>query len=235
MKIIRKAKERGSFDHGWLQTSHSFSFADYYDPAWMGFSALRVINEDVIAPGEGFGLHPHRDMEIVTYILSGTLTHEDSMGHRTPLGPGEVQYMSAGKGVLHSEFNHSSIEPVHLLQIWILPNVKGVAPRYSQSVFSDNAKRTGWLPIVTPDGHEGSHEIRQDASLFATILKQDESRSYTIPPGRSLWIQVARGAVGIAGERLEAGDGFAAEELESITCTGNIGGAELLLFDLPSR
>ena len=221
---IRKAGERGHFDHGWLDTYHTFSFADYYDPEFMGFRALRVINEDRVEPGRGFGTHSHRDMEIVTYVLDGELEHRDNMGTGSVIRPGEVQRMSAGTGVLHSEVNPSRSNPVHLLQIWILPDRRGIKPEYEQKTFPD----TGKLRLVASgDGAEGSLKIHQDAKLFAGKLG---SVQYEIAAGRYAWLQVARGTVDINGQKLNAGDGAAIEDEHTLTLRGD--NAEILLFDL---
>jgi len=227
---IRKAKERGHFDHGWLDTYHTFSFADYYDPDFMGFRALRVINEDRVEPGRGFGTHSHRDMEIVTYVLEGELEHRDSMGTGSIIRPGEVQRMSAGTGVLHSEVNPSRKSPVHLLQIWILPERRGLRPEYEQKAFPAE-ERNGKLRLVaSQDGANGSLTIHQDARLFAATLGKADSVQYDLQPGRYAWLQVARGSVDVNGQKLEAGDGAAIEDERTLTLRGD--GAEVLLFDL---
>jgi quercetin 2,3-dioxygenase len=225
---IRKAEERGHFDHGWLDTYHTFSFADYYDPDFMGFRALRVINEDRVEPGRGFGTHSHRDMEIITYILDGELEHRDNMGTGSVIRPGEVQRMSAGTGVLHSEVNPSRSNPVHLLQIWILPERRGIKPEYEQKAFPEN-ERNGKLRLVaSSDGAEGSLKIHQDAKLFAGNVS--DPIQYDLQPGRYAWLQVARGTVDINGQKLSAGDGAAIEEESVLTLRGD--NAEVLLFDL---
>ncbi len=227
---IRKADERGHFDHGWLDTYHTFSFADYYDPEYMGFRALRVINEDRVEPGRGFGTHSHRDMEIITYVLEGELEHRDSMGTGSVIRPGEVQRMSAGTGVLHSEVNPSRSNPVHLLQIWILPQHRGIKPEYEQKTFPAN-ERNGKLRLVAShDGAEGSLKMHQDAKLFAGSLRSGDSVSYDLQPGRYAWLQVARGTVEINGQKLNAGDGAAIEGEASLELSGQ--DAEVLLFDL---
>jgi redox-sensitive bicupin YhaK (pirin superfamily) len=228
MITIRKTDERGYFDHGWLQTHHTFSFADYYDEAFMGFRALRVINEDRIAPGHGFGRHGHRDMEIVTYVLSGALAHNDSMGTGSVIRPGEVQRMSAGTGVMHSEANASETEPVELLQIWLLPERRGITPGYEQKMFGE--ERLGRLRLVASrDGREGSVTIHQDAAIYASLL-DGGSVTHAFAPGRYGWLQLARGAAEVNGVRLAAGDGAAIADEASLTIEGQ--GAELLLFDL---
>ncbi|PYQ51150.1 MAG: quercetin 2,3-dioxygenase [Acidobacteria bacterium] len=227
---IRKAEERGHFDHGWLDTYHTFSFADYYDPALMGFRALRVINEDRVEPGRGFGTHSHRDMEIVTYVLEGELEHRDSMGTGSVIRPGEVQRMSAGTGVLHSEVNPSRSKAVHLLQIWILPERHGIHPEYEQKTFPAE-ERNGRLRLVaSQDGAEGSLTIHQDTKLFAGTLRNGESIRYDLRPGRYAWLQVARGSVDVNGQKLNAGDGAAIEDEKALTLEGQ--DAEVLLFDL---
>jgi quercetin 2,3-dioxygenase len=205
MLQIRRAHERGHANHGWLEARHTFSFADYHDPAHMGFRTLRVINEDRVQPGAGFPTHGHRDMEIVTWILEGALKHEDSMGNGSIIRPGEAQYMSAGRGVLHSEFNASKTEPVHLLQIWILPAKAGEVPRYGQRDFSGALDRGGLVPVATPDGREGSLAIRQDTSLVVARLDGAREVAHELAPGRHAWVQVARGALEVNGRRLEQG------------------------------
>lgn len=231
MLNIRKANERGHANLGWLDTHHTFSFADYYDPQHMGFADLRVINDDVIAPGRGFGTHPHRDMEIITYVLEGALEHRDSMGNGSVMRPGDVQRMSAGTGVTHSEFNHSKEEPVHLLQIWLLPDRKGHAPRYEQIHFTDDEKRGRLRLIASHDGDDGSVSVHQDVRVYAALLDGDESASHEIEPGRVAWIQVARGTVTVNSQALEAGDGASVETAGALQFTdGN--DAEILLFDM---
>jgi quercetin 2,3-dioxygenase len=227
---IRKAEERGHFDHGWLDTYHTFSFADYYDPEFMGFRTLRVINEDRVEPGRGFGTHSHRDMEIVTYVLDGELEHRDNMGTGSIIRPGEVQRMSAGTGVLHSEVNPSRSNPVHLLQIWILPERRGIQPEYEQKAFPEN-ERNGKLRLVAShDGAEGSLKMHQDAKLFAGNLRNGDSIQYDLQPGRYAWLQVARGTVDVNGQKLKAGDGAAIEDERALNLRGD--NAEVLLFDL---
>ncbi len=231
MLTVRKAKERGHFNHGWLDTHHSFSFADYYDPKHMGFRTLRVINEDRVAPGEGFDTHPHRDMEIVTYILAGALEHRHSMGNGSVIRRGEVQRMSAGTGVTHSEFNPSPTEPVHLLQIWILPETRGLPPSYEQ-IMVDDAQKTGILKrIASADGRGGSVTIHQNAAIYASLLPQGASVTHGLGPDRGAWVQVAQGAVLVNGVPLAAGDGASVEDERSVTVVGR-DPAEILLFDL---
>ncbi len=230
---IRKSQERGHFDHGWLKTYHTFSFSDYHDPDFMGFRSLRVINEDWVQAGDGFDTHPHRDMEILTYVLSGALEHKDSMGNGSVIRPDDLQYMSAGTGVTHSEFNHSKSESVHLLQIWILPERQGFQPRYGQKTFPQTEKRGVLRKIASPDGAEGSIAIHQDASLYACVLGKGEQVRHVFSAGRSGWLQVARGAVQIEGKGvLQAGDGAAIQGENGISLLGAEALAEFLLFDL---
>lgn len=229
MMRIRKAEDRGHFDHGWLDTYHTFSFADYYDPQFMGFRALRVINEDKVEPGRGFGTHSHRDMEIVTYVLEGALAHRDSMGTGSVIKPGEVQRMSAGTGVLHSETNPSKEEKVHLLQIWILPERRGLRPEYEQKSFPQQ-ERDGRLRVVaSPDGRDGSLTIHQDVNLYAATLNNGKPITHELQPERFAWVQVARGEVDVNGNKLRAGDGASIEDERSLTFSGS---GEILLFDL---
>ncbi|MBL8502910.1 MAG: pirin family protein [Rhodocyclaceae bacterium] len=232
MILLRQSAERGHANHGWLDTWHSFSFADYHDPAQMGWSALRVINEDVVAPGMGFGTHGHRDMEIVTWILDGALEHKDSMGNGATIRPGEAQRMSAGKGVLHSEFNPSQEASTHLLQIWIEPNVRGVKPSYEQTFFPPEERRGRLRLIASSDGREGSVTIHQDAALYAALLAPGEAVRHALAPGRRAYLHVARGAVQLESQSLRDGDGakIADEDVLEIAATED---AEILLFDLP--
>ena len=232
MITLRRAADRGHFDHGWLDTFHTFSFADYRDPAHMGFRSLRVINEDRVAPGEGFGTHPHRDMEIITWVLDGTLAHRDSTGAGGTLRHGDVQWMSAGTGVTHSEMNGSKQEPVHFLQIWILPDRAGHQPSYGQAAVPLDELRGALRPIATPDGAGGSLVIHQDARLFATILGPGQAVRHPLAPGRHGWVQVARGEATVNGAALEAGDGVAISGEREIAITAAGGEAELLVFDL---
>ena len=229
---IRRANERGQFDHGWLKTSHTFSFADYYDPRHMGFRALRVINEDYIAPGRGFGMHPHHDMEIVTYVLEGELGHKDSMGNGSVIRPGDVQRMSAGTGVTHSEANPSKTQRVHLLQIWLLPDKSGYPPSYEQKAFSEAERRNTLRIVASPDGRDGSVTIHQDATIAATLLAPGTRVEHSLGKDRYAWVQVTRGAIEIDGQRLGAGDGAAIRGGGTFTIAG-VDDAELLLFDLP--
>ncbi len=228
---IRKGAERGHFNHGWLDTRHTFSFADYYDPAHMGFSVLRVINEDLVAPGKGFPTHGHRDMEIITWILEGALEHKDSLCHGSVIRPGEAQRMSAGTGIRHSEFNPSKAEAVHLLQIWILPNRPGVPPSYEQTRFEDVELANRLRLVASPDGRDGSVTIHQDALVLTARLSGGEV-AHALAPGRRAWVQVARGEIALNGRQLAAGDGAGVEyEPRVVLAAGDA--AEVLLFDLP--
>ena len=232
MITIRKSDERGHFDHGWLDTRHTFSFADYWDPEHVNFRALRVLNEDRVAPGAGFGTHGHSDMEIVSYVLSGALAHKDSMGTGSTIVPGDVQYMSAGTGVRHSEFNASETEPVHFVQIWILPDRRGHAPRYAQRKFPEGERRGKLRLVASGTGEDGSIQLRQDVRLHATILREGESVPLRVESGRHLWVQALRGEADVNGHRLATGDGLAASDEESFTFRGAGGETELLVFDL---
>ncbi len=231
MIAIRKSIDRGHADHGWLNTYHTFSFAGYYDPKHMGFRDLRVINEDRVQPGLGFPTHPHRDMEIISYVLEGALEHRDSMGNGSVIRPGEVQRMSAGTGITHSEFNHSKDELVHFYQIWILPKKEGVTPSYEQKYFPDEEKKKTLRLIASSDGRGGSVTIHQDANLYATSLDTGEDIVYSIPTGRHVWVQVARGKILVNGHMLVQGDGAAVSEEDQLMITG-LEKAEVLLFDL---
>jgi redox-sensitive bicupin YhaK (pirin superfamily) len=230
MITIRRAAERGHFDHVWLNTYHTFSFADYHDPAHMGFRSLRVLNDDRVAPGQGFGEHRHRDMEIVSYVLEGALAHRDSMGNSGVIRPGDVQRMSAGTGVQHSEFNGSRTEPVHFLQIWILPEAPGTAPGYEQRTFLPETRRGKLRLIGSRDGREGSVTIRQDVDAWASVLETGQEVRHVVAPGRHAWLQVAEGELELNGNRLEEGDGAAVSDERALEITGK--GAEFLLFDL---
>lgn len=232
MIALRRAAERGHAHHGWLESWHSFSFADYHDPAQMGWGPLRVINEDIVQPAAGFGMHGHRDMEIVTYLLAGPLRHEDSMGNGATFRAPEVQRMSAGRGVMHSEFNASDSEAVHLLQIWIQPAVRGIAPEYEQKAFADEAKRGRWAAIASPDGRDGSLTIHQDALLLARKLGAGETASHAPAAGRRAYLHVVRGALAVNGLRLAGGDAarIADEARLEIAARAE---SEVLLFDLP--
>jgi quercetin 2,3-dioxygenase len=230
MMNIRRANERGHAEHGWLDTYHTFSFADYYDPRWMGFRSLRVINDDLVMPGMGFGKHPHRDMEIITYVLSGALEHRDSMGNGRVIRAGEVQYMAAGTGVQHSEFNPSKDEAVHLLQIWIQPDRKGVTPRYAEKSFANLP--TGALHLVTSKtGRNGSIAIHQDADLWLAKLGAGNRVSHPLAPGRHAWVHVAEGDIMLNGKALQAGDAAAVSEETKLELSATKP-AQVLLFDL---
>src|SRR5215510_3496615 len=231
MITIRKSEDRGHFNHGWLDTYHTFSFDQYYDPAHTQWRALRVINEDRVAGGKGFPTHSHRDMEIVTYILSGALQHRDSMGNGSVIRPGDVQRMTAGTGVAHSEFNPSADEPVHLLQIWILPSARHLRPSYEQKFFSDD-ERTGRLRLIaSEDGSDGSVRIHQDARVYAAIVNENEAVTHTLKDNRSAWLQVARGSVVLNDVELKQGDGAAISRETDLRIDAN-DRAEVLLFDL---
>ena len=231
MITIRGARERGHFDHGWLNTYHTFSFDQYYDPRYMGFRNLRVINEDFVAAGRGFPMHGHRDMEIITYILEGALQHEDSMGNGSVIRPGDVQRMSAGTGVRHSEKNASADERVHLLQIWILPDTQELEPEYEQKAFSEEDRRGQLRLIASRDAREGSVKVHQDVALFASILEAGETVERTMDPSRYAWIQVARGSITVNDKTAEQGDGAIVMGESSLQIAGNEA-SELLLFDL---
>lgn len=228
---VRKSKDRGYFDHGWLKTYHTFSFSDYYDAKFMGFRDLRVINEDFVQADDGFGTHPHNDMEIVTYVLEGTLEHKDSMGNGSLIRPGEVQYMCAGTGVTHSEFNPSKSEAVHLLQIWILPDRRHHTPRYDQKSFDEKLNQGDLTLVVSPDGEMGSIAIHQNVKLFVARLKDKKVISYSIAPKRHVWVQVARGGLKLNDIELSKGDGAAVSEESQLSLQAD-GSAEILLFDL---
>ncbi len=228
---IRKAEQRGHFDFGWLNTYHTFSFGDYYDPSHMGFRSLRVINEDVVQRGRGFPRHGHRDMEIFTYILQGALQHRDSMGNGSVIRPGDVQRMSAGTGVTHSESNASPEEPVHLLQIWLLPAAEGIEPGYEEKRFPEAEKLNKLRLIISPDAAEGSVKIHQDARVYASVLEPSQGVSHSLESGRHAWLQVAAGSVKLNEIHLKQGDGAAVSEETAITIVAPEP-AEILLFDL---
>lgn len=228
---VRPSAERGYFDHGWLKTYHTFSFAGYHDPRHRGFRALRVINEDRVAPGRGFDTHGHRDMEIVTYVLSGALEHRDSMGHGEVLRPGEFQHMSAGTGIEHSEFNPSAAESVHLYQIWLFPREKNLTPSYSQQAFPASQRQGRLQLVASPDGRDGSLRIQQDASIFLSVLESGATLAHDLPSGRYAWLQVIRGDVDLNGQVLSEGDGAAVSEERALTIRGG-SPAEIMLFDL---
>jgi quercetin 2,3-dioxygenase len=231
MITIRKSQERGHANHGWLDSRFTFSFADYYDPEHVHFRTLRVMNDDHIAGGGGFPTHPHQDMEIVTYVLEGALAHKDSLGNGSVIRPGDVQYMSAGTGVEHSEFNASKTEPVHLYQIWMFPDKKGYKPTYGQKNFAEADKRGKLRLVVSPDGREGSVKIRQDNELYAAVLSAGQTVKHELKAERHAYVQVARGSVTLNGGRLETGDGAAISAEKTVELTG-VEDAEVLLFDL---
>ena len=228
---LRKANERGHAEHGWLDSYHSFSFADYYDPRHMGFRSLRVINEDRVAPGRGFPTHPHRDMEIVSYVLAGSLSHKDSMGTGSVIRPGDVQRMSAGTGVLHSEFNASNEDQVHFLQIWLLPERRNLPPGYEQKSFDDAQKRGKLRLVASRDGREGSVTVHQDVALYAGLFDAGEKAVLALSAGRHAWVHVARGNARVNGVELAAGDAAQVSEEERVLVEG-VSGGEVLVFDL---
>ena len=231
MILVRKSDDRGHADHGWLDSRFTFSFADYYDPKHVQFRTLRVMNDDRIAGGGGFPTHPHRDMEIVTYVLEGALAHKDSMGNGSVIKPGDVQYMSAGTGLAHIEFNASDSVTAHLYQIWMFPDRQGYKPAYDQKHFTDADKRGKLRLVVSPDGRDGSVQIRQDNELYATVLAPGESVEHALKPDRHAYVQVARGSVALNGAQFETGDGAAISAEKSLQLTG-VNDAEVLLFDL---
>jgi len=231
---IRKSEDRGHANHGWLDSHFSFSFADYHDPANMGFRTLRVINDDTVSGGGGFGTHPHRDMEIITYVLSGALEHRDSLGNGAVMKPGEVQRMTAGTGLQHSEFNHSKTEPVHLLQIWILPNAKSLPPGYDQKSFASQLQPGRLVPVVSSTGHDGSLKINQDVELLIGKFNAGDKAAHNLKPGRHAWVQVATGNISLNGQELKAGDGAAISDETLLNLAGKEGKepSQVLLFDL---
>lgn len=235
---LRRSVDRGHVNHGWLDSFHTFSFTGYYDPAYMGYSVLRVINEDVIAPERGFGMHPHKNMEIITYMLHGALRHEDSLGNASTIKAGDVQRMTAGTGVVHSEVNASDVDSAHLLQIWILPEEKHLEPSYEEKNFSTSQKQDSWCLIASPDGSDGSLVVHQDIALYATVLSVDQPLDYALNNERSAYIQVASGEVEINGQRLLAGDALMVdgpvEGVAQLKVKASLP-AELLLFDLPDH
>ena len=231
MITLRQSSDRGHANHGWLDSYHTFSFANYYDPNHMGFRALRVINEDWVQSGKGFGTHGHRDMEIITYVLDGVLEHKDSLGNGAVITPGEVQRMSAGTGIMHSEFNPDQTEPVHLLQIWILPDRQGLQPSYEQRAFGLEERQGKLRLIAARDGREGAVTIHQDVDLYSAVLQKGDHVSYQLQPNRYGWLQVAKGEVSLNGNALKAGDAVALSEAESLKI-GTDTSAEILLFDL---
>jgi redox-sensitive bicupin YhaK (pirin superfamily) len=234
MSEIRRSHERGFADHGWLKSYHTFSFAEYFDPKHIEFGALRVINEDRVTPGAGFGTHGHRDMEIISYVLDGELAHRDSLGTGSVIRPGDVQRMSAGRGVQHSEFNNSKTQPVHFLQIWIQPNVLGIAPEYEEKRFGAEEKRGRLRLITSPDGAEGSVRIHQDARVYAGLFAGAERADFEIAPDRRVLVHVARGAVAANGEALNAGDALKLVGARRLQLSQGAD-AEVLVFDLPLR
>jgi redox-sensitive bicupin YhaK (pirin superfamily) len=231
MRSIRRSDERGSGEHGWLSSRHTFSFANYYDERFMGFRDLRVINEDRVAPGRGFPPHGHRDMEILSYVIAGALEHEDSMGNGSVIVPGEVQRMSAGTGVRHSEYNHSQTEPVHFLQIWIQPSERGLRPGYEQKTFRDDDKRNAFALIASQDGRQGSLTINQNANVYAALIEPHATLSFTPQPGRHVWLHVATGAIEVDGDELSAGDALATDASNAVSIAG-VDAAQVLLFEL---
>ncbi|MBA3696436.1 MAG: pirin family protein [Methylotenera sp.] len=230
---VRKSEARGHANHGWLDSYHSFSFANYYDPAHMGFSVLRVINEDIVEGGQGFGMHSHRDMEIITYMLGGAIQHKDSMGNGSVIRAGDVQRMTAGTGVRHSEFNASNEEAAHLLQIWLLPEKNGIEPGYEEKHFDATSKANQWRLIASHDAREGSLLIHQDVDLFATVLDTGKALTYDTRPGRSLYFQIARGSAQINGTQLDKGGAIAMDDVTNVEIVSQTD-AEIVLFDLPS-
>jgi len=229
---MRKAADRGHAQHGWLNSHHTFSFADYFDAKEMGWSALRVINDDTVQPGQGFGAHGHRDMEIISYVLDGALEHKDSMGTGSVIQPGDVQLMSAGTGVRHSEFNHSRVDPVHFLQIWIMPKFTGIKPGYQQTFFEPQSKRGKLRLVVSPDGRDNSLTIAQDALVYAALLDDQERIDYTLAADRHAYVHMARGSLTLNGQRMHEGDGAKITGESTLTLADG-DGAEVLLFDLP--
>ena len=232
MLTLRKASDRGAADHGWLKSFHTFSFANYRDLNQQGFSDLLVINDDRVAPGKGFGQHPHRDMEIFSYVLEGALEHKDTLGTGSVIRPGDVQLMSAGSGVAHSEYNHSPTEPVHFLQIWIVPEVSGATPRYQQEHFSAEKKRGRLQLIISPTGEQGSLLVRQNARVYAALIDGDETATLELAANRYAYVHVASGSVQLNGLQLQAGDGVRVREEQLLTLSNGIN-AEVLVFDLP--
>lgn len=233
MAILRAATERGRSYLGWLDSAHTFSFGTYHDPQQMGFGPLRVINDDRVIAGAGFDTHGHRDMEIISYVLEGALAHRDSLGNGSVIRPGEVQRMSAGTGIQHSEFNHSSTEPVHFLQIWIVPDRRGYPPSYEQNYFDTAARRGRLCLVVSPDGRDGSVRLHQDAKMYVALMDRAETVEFSLNSGRLAWIQVARGELRVNGQRLGEGDGLAIDAPDRLLLDG-AQAAELLLFDLPA-
>ena len=232
MMTLRRAQDRGHFNHGWLDTSHTFSFAENHDPKFMGFRNLRVINDDRVAPGQGFGTHPHRDMEILSYVLEGALQHRDSMGHGSVIRPGDVQRMSAGSGVLHSEFNASQQEAVHFLQIWLQPAERGIPPGYEQKTLDRGALQGQLRLVASQDGRDGSVTIHSDAAVYAGVFAAGEHGALALAPGHHAWVHVARGTARVNGQELHAGDGAALSQEAAVQVDG-VAAGEVLVFDLP--
>ncbi len=231
MITVRRSEDRGAANFGWLDSKHTFSFGSYMDPNHMGFGPLRVINEDRVKPGTGFDTHGHRDMEIISYVLEGALEHKDSIGTGSVIRPGEVQRMSAGSGIRHSEYNHSQEDPVHFLQIWIIPDEDGIEPGYEQKAFADEEKRGRFRLVASPDGSDGSVKLHQDVRLFAGLFDKDEMASLQVDSNRYVWVQIARGEVIVNGTPLSAGDGLALRDVTSVDVTG-VNDAEVLVFDM---
>lgn len=229
---LRRSNERGHANHGWLDSHHTFSFADYYDPAHMGFRSLRVINQDRVAPGGGFPTHPHRDMEIFSYVLEGALAHKDSLGNGSELKPGQIQLMSAGKGVLHSEFNPSQSNPAHFLQIWIQPQARSLVPSYTEWHPDPAKEKEPKVLVISPDGRDHSATIHQDADVYRVRLSKGASIEHPVKEGRGVWFQLIKGNVTINDQSLAPGDALSAEETGTLTITANDGDTEALLFDL---
>ena len=235
MITVRPSDERGVANLGWLDSRHTFSFGHYFDPQQMGFGPLRVINEDRVRPGAGFDTHGHHDMEIISYVLEGALEHKDSIGTGSVIRPGDLQVMSAGSGIRHSEFNHSKQEPVHFLQIWVLPDREGISPRYDQKTYSESEKRGRLRLIGSPDGREGSIVIHQDVEIFAALLDAGDAVTHAFAGGRKGWVQVVRGAGEVNGTPVRAGDGVALEGEATLAVTSRAGDSEFLVFDLPPQ
>ncbi|TNE66164.1 MAG: pirin family protein [Alphaproteobacteria bacterium] len=234
MITVRRSEDRGHANHGWLQSQHTFSFASYFDPNHMGFGPLRVINEDRVQGGQGFPTHGHRDMEIISYVIDGALEHKDTLGTGSVIVPGDVQRMSAGSGIRHSEYNHSPADTVHFLQIWIIPAKEGIRPSYEQKRFTAEEKTGQWRLVGSPDGRDGSVTIHQDVNLYAALVKSGDSIEHHTRPDRNLWVQVVRGGVSVNGKRLKAGDGAAIEDEDLIELVASTD-SEVLLFDMTSR
>ena len=230
MLKMRRSNERGNADHGWLKSKHTFSFANYYDPAHMGFRSLRVINEDRIAPGSGFGAHTHSDMEIISYVVKGSLAHQDSMGNKITISPGEVQRMSAGTGVVHSEFSTSDVD-THFFQIWIPPNKTGIKPSYAQKSFEQEIDSQEKVLVISQDGREGSLSIQQDANVYVSKLKSDQEIQFDVRTGRGVWIQIIKGEISVGDKLFKAGDAFSTEDAQTLLLKAK-GDSEFFIFDL---